>query len=315
MSFVCLDYHWIKDDLTAITNRTLSLTEKALEALSDHWALDAIGSEDVTRALDLVNQRLGKQALGKQISATFEENAEDDPLLERVTLAFELAAIEGLDQFSRPAVENQNRRNQTVAASFLAFEIQRVLLVPAGTHERLFFVLQLSAIAVCGDRRSDLLRWFREHEDSLRVPSMANEDWDRRLLYRLFDCWVRLFRDDGCDDLDRVREIIASLRKDQRLHEERRLTKGSVAVGQSIAYRLAALYNWAKTTETLATCMLQGEPGEPFGTLDRHFDVAIKATASSGDAQLELVLRWLHATARIMVRNSPYTELPARTQC
>lgn len=293
---------------------TLSLTEKVLQSLSGHWAVVAIGSEDVARALNLVNQRLAKQALGKQISFAFEENAEDDSLLDRVALAFELAAIEGLDEFRRPAGENQNLRNQTVAASFLAFDIRRVLLVPASTNKRLFFVLQLSAIAVCGDRWSDLLHWFRKHEDSLRVPSVANVEWDHRLLYRLFDCWVRLFRKDGWDDLDRVREIIASLRVDQRLHEERRLTKGSVALGHSIAYRLAALYNWAKATETLATYMLQGEPREPFATLDKHFDIAIKAVASSADAQHEMVLRWLHATSRIMVTNSLNTRPPARTK-
>ncbi|MYA42510.1 MAG: DEAD/DEAH box helicase, partial [Gemmatimonadetes bacterium] len=64
------------------------------------------------------------------------------------------------------------------------------------------------------------------------------------------------------------------------------------------------LYNWAKATETLARYMLQGEPGDPFGMLDKHFEAGIKAAAASGDAQHEVVLRWLHATARIMVTNS-----------
>ena len=73
---------------------------------------------------------------------------------------------------------------------------------------------------------------------------------------------------------------------------------------RAIALRLAALYNWAKATETLASYMLQGQPGEPFGTLDKHFEAGIKAAAASGDAQHEVVLRWLHATARIMVTNS-----------
>ena len=50
--------------------------------------------------------------------------------------------------------------------------------------------------------------------------------------------------------------------------------------------------------------MLQGEPGNPFGVLDKHFEAGIKAAAASGDAQHEVVLRWLHATARIMVTNS-----------
>ena len=60
----------------------------------------------------------------------------------------------------------------------------------------------------------------------------------------------------------------------------------------------------AKATETLALYMLQGQPANPFGSLDKHFDAGIKAATASGDAQHEVVLRWLHATARIMVTNS-----------
>ncbi len=282
----------------------MSLSGRALEALNKHWAVSAIGAEELARAGELVNQRLARRAVGKQISFAFEENSEDEPFLERVALAFELAAIEGLDELSRPAGEQQQLRDQAVAASFRAFDVRRLLPVPAETHDRLFFVLQLSAAAYCGDRWSDLRRWYREQGEALRAPSVADAEWDRRLLYRLFACWVRLFRKEGWDDLDRIREIIAGLRNDQKVHEEHRLRNGSEAVDRAIALRLAALYNWAKATETLVRYMLQGEPGDPFGTLDKHFEAGIRAAAASGDAQHEVVLRWLHATARIMVTNS-----------
>lgn len=282
----------------------MSLSDRALKALNEHWAVAAIGPDELARACDLAQQRLAQRAVGRQISFSFAESADDQPVLERVGLAFELAAIEGLDELSRPAGTNQRLRDQAVAASFRAFDLRRLLPVPAETLERLFFVLQLSAIAYCGDRWPDLQRWYREQEEALTVPSAADVDWDRRLLSRLFDCWVRLFRKDGWDDLDRIREIIAGLRNDQNVHEERRLQNGSEAVDRMIAFRLAALYNWAKATETLARYMLQGEPGDPFGMLDKHFEAGIKAAAASGDAQHEVVLRWLHATARIMVTNS-----------
>ena len=282
----------------------MSLSTGALEALNDHWAVAAIGTDELERARKLVDQRLAQRAVGRQISFSFEESSDDEPFLVRVALAFELAAIEGLDELSRPAGENLRLRDQAVAASFRAFDIRRLLPVPAETHERLFFVLQLSAIAYCGDRWSDLRRWYREQGEALKAPSAADAEWDRRLLYRLFDCWVRLFRKDGWDDLDRIREIISGLRNDQRIHEESRLRNGSEAVDRAIALRLAALYNWAKATETLAIYMLQGQPGDPFGTLDKHFEAGIKSAAASGDAQHEVVLRWLHATSRIMVTNS-----------
>ena len=282
----------------------MSLSGRALEALNEHWAVAAIGASELGRADDLVRQRLARRAVGRQISFSFEERAEDEPFLERVALAFELAAIEGLDELSRPVGRNRELRDQAVAASFRAFDIRRLLPVPGETLDRLFFVLQLSAIACCGDRQADLRRWYREQGESLRAPSVADALWDRRLLYRLFECWVRLFRKEGWDDLDRIREIVAGLRSDQAIHEKHRLDNASPAEDRAIALRLAALYHWAKATETLAGYMLQGEPGEPFGTLDKHFEAGIRAAAASGDAQHEVVLRWLHATARIMVSNS-----------
>lgn len=282
----------------------MGLSSKALEALHGHWAVLAIGTERIERTTSLVHQNLARRALGRQISFSFTEDVEDESCLERVALAYELAAIEGLDELSRPAGENQILRDQCVAASFRAFDIRRVLPVPTGTLDRLFFVLQLSAIAYCGDRYSDLRRWYREQEETTGVPSVASIEWDRRILYRLFDCWVRLFRKSGWDDLGRICEIITGLRDDQKLHEESRFDNGSNARDRAIALRLAALYNWAKGTEILAQYILQGTPGDPFGILDKHFEAGIKAAGASGDAQHEVVLRWLHATARIMVTNS-----------
>lgn len=120
----------------------------------------------------------------------------------------------------------------------------------------------------------------------------------------MFDCWLLLFRNQGRNDLDRIREIVADLRNDQSDHEARCLQNGSEAVDRMIALRLAALYNWAKGTDTLAAFMLQIEQDDLLGTLDKHFETGIKAVAASGDAQYEITLRWLHAAAHIMAMNS-----------
>ena len=282
----------------------MSLSAAAFEALESHWAIQAIGVQDLIRAADLVNERLAKRAVGHQITFDFEQTKDDDPFLDRVALAYELAAIEGLDELSRPEGENDVLRDQAVAASSRAFEMRRLQPVPETTHGRLFFVLQLSALAYCGDRWSDLRRWYRENASVLTAPTVADVSWDQRLLYRLFHCWVRLFRKDGWDDLDRIRETIAGLRDDQKTMEEQRLQNGSQATDRAIALRLAALYHWARGTEILAHYMLQGRPTEPFSQIDKHFEAGIKAATASGDAQHEVILRWLHAAGRIMVTNS-----------
>ena len=282
----------------------MTLSANALEALTNHWAVSAIGADDLARAEMLVNEHLARRAVGRQIAFSFPLNESDDAFLERVALAFEMAAIEGLDELSRPSGENALLRDQATAASFRAFDIRRLLPIPTETHDRLFFVLELSAVSYCSDRWSDLRRWYRENTEALRAPSVAESSWDHRLLYRLFHCWVRLFRKDGWDDLDRIREIIAGLREDQTKFEEARLQNGSHAADRAIALRLAALYHWAKGTELVAHYMLQGQPANPFGLIDKHFEGAIGAATASGDAQHEIILRWLHATARIMVTSS-----------
>lgn len=282
----------------------MTLSAESISALRDHWAIGAVGDDALDRADRLVNERLVSRAVGKQISFSFAVDDADDSFLERVALSYEMAAIEGLDELSRPAGENEALSGQAAAASYKAFDIRRLMPVPQETHDRLIFVLQLSAMAYCGDRWSDLRRWYKENEGDLHPPSVADVPWDRRLLYRLFHCWIRLFRKNGWDDLDRIREIIAGLRDDQNRFEAERLNNGSQAADRAIALRLAALYHWAKGTEILAHYMLQGEPLSPFASLDKHFDSALKAATASGDAQHEVILRWLHATARIMVTNS-----------
>ena len=282
----------------------MTLSMNALEALKSHWAVGAIGTDDLDRAERLVHERLARRAVGKQITFSFAASESDDTFLERVALAYEMAAIEGLDELSRPSGENMALRDQAASASFRAFDIRRLLPIPTETNDRLFFVLQLSAAAYCGDRWSDLRRWFKGNATALSAPSVAEVMWDRRLLYRLFHCWVRLFRKRGWDDLDRIREIIAGLRDDQKSHEEQRLQNGSHAADTAIALRLAALYHWAKGTEILAHYMLQGQPANPFALIDKHFEAGVKAATASGDAQHEVILRWLHAAARIMITNS-----------
>ena len=282
----------------------MTITATALQNLQSHWALSAIPEEERTRAAELVNERLVRQAVGRQITFAFAEDEADEGLLDRVALAYEMAAIEGLDALSRPDGGDNGLRGQTAAASHHAFDIRRLAPIPENTEERIFHVLQLAAVAYCGDRWSDLRRWFTENKAAIAVPTVADAPWDRRLLYRLFECWVRLFRKDGWDDLDRIREIIAGLREDQRSHEKARLNNGSAVEDRAIALRLIGLYHWAKATEILAEYMLQGQSRTVFGDLDKHFESGIKAATASGDARHEVILRWLHSAGRIMVTNS-----------
>ena len=282
----------------------MSLSKRAFEKLRSHWAVEAIGAENISRAHRLVNERLAQRALGGQIAFAFTPSPIDNELLDRVLLAYELAATEGLDELSRPEGKNADLRDQSVAASSRAFDIRRLSPLPKATNSRLYSILQLSALAYCGDRWSDVRRWYAETPETLDVPNVIGASWDQRLLYRLYDCWIRLFRKHGWNDLARVQEIITSLRADQKTLETSVLRNAHQATDRAIALRLAALYHWAKGTEILAAFMLGGHPSDPFSQIDKHFEAGITAARASGDPQHEMILRWLHATSRIMVTNS-----------
>ncbi len=281
-----------------------------LEDIQAHWAIASISDEDRKRAFKLAEERLASRVVGHEIEFEFQgseandRKEEDDRLLERVALAYEVAATEGLDALSRSDSEDDSARKCSIVSSHKIFDLRRLAEIPKDADERIFHVLQISAFAYCGDRGSDLRRWFEENPSAVELPTVADAPWDRRLLYRLFDCWIRLLRKKGWDDLDRIREIIADLRKDQKLYEKEYLAGDSKSETRIEALRLISLYHWAKATEILAEYMLQGQPLTVFSEMNRHFESSIKAATATGDIQHEMILCWLHAVGRTMVTNS-----------
>jgi len=280
------------------------IKEEHLQLVDNHWAVLALSEAERDRGLKVANARLVKKAVGQQIHIDFPENGSDDDLLRRLAMAYEMAAIEGLSAVLNPASGNDELRAQCAAGAWRAFTLRRLFDLPEQEEERIFHILHLSALAYCGDRWSDLRRWYNENEQIIHVPSVADASWDRRLLYRLFECWIRLFRKKRWDDLDRIREIIAGLREDQKTYESGVLNNGSNIADRAMAFRLIALYHWAKGTELLAKYMLQGEPADISSRLDKHYESAIDAATAGSDAQLEVLLRWLHAASRQMVAGS-----------
>jgi len=72
------------------------------DPLLSHWAIQAIGESDLELAHQILDQRLASQAVGHQIAFNFQNHAGADDLLERVLLAYELIAIESLEELIRP---------------------------------------------------------------------------------------------------------------------------------------------------------------------------------------------------------------------
>lgn len=269
----------------------MNVTTASLERIDKHWAVQAVGDEHIKQGLELANQLLVDKAVGSQIHFNFSFSEKDYELLDRLSMAYEMAAIEGLNDFLNTTSTNQGLREQCASGAYRAFEIRRLFKLPVADEQKIFHVLHLSALAYCGDRWTDLRRWYKENDHEFQIPSVANASWDERLLYRLFECWVRLFRKKRWDDLDRVHEIIVGLREAQKSYESDVLNDASNAENRAMALRLISLYHWAKATEIQAKYMLQGEPANIVSLLNKHFESAIDAVAACADSQLEILLR------------------------
>jgi len=62
--------------------------------------------------------------------------------------------------------------------------LRRLFDLPEQEEERIFHILHLSALAYCGDRWSDLRRWYNENEQIIHVPSCP------RMLPGIGDCFI-----------------------------------------------------------------------------------------------------------------------------
>jgi replicative superfamily II helicase len=284
----------------------MSVSDSTLLLLESHWAVSSIPDARRQRALEVARYRLVQGAIGRQMTLDFSERLDDQSNLERVAMAYEIAAIEGIDAWLHPSADEANKilQDQAQAGAFRAYELRRALPIPTNNADRAFHILHRGALAYCSDQWTDLRRWLKENPETVSAPSVANAEWDERVLYRTYDCWIRLFRKNQWDDLDRVREIVAGLRVDQKQYEATLLDSAKQSGSDNVAYRLIALYHWTKATEQLAVYMLQGAPPAIDTELDQHFESARSAAQAANDASLDVMLRWLHVASRRMVASS-----------
>jgi len=282
------------------------ITHKALQKIDTHWAVLAVGDEKLRQSiLQFSKAKLVENAVGEQLVLHLDDSFNDEDALRRLGMAYEMVAIEGMHDFLNHT-DNDELQDQFLAGSRRAFEIYRVLERPENDELKfIFHLLHLSALAYCGDCWTDLKHIYddcSEKIDNLSPDQIT--DWDQRILFRLFDCWVSLFRKNSWQDLTNITTAISKLRDEQAQYEDDYLKTDSNNENQAKAMRLMSLYHWAKASELLSLYMLQGEPADIKPQLDRHFKLAIKISANGGDAQLEILLRWLHASAEQMVNGS-----------
>lgn len=282
------------------------ITHEIMQKIDTHWAVLAVGNDKLRQSiLQFSRAKLVENAVGEQLTLHLEEPFNDEDALRRLAMAYEMVAIEGMHDFINHT-DNDELQDQFLAGSRRAFEISRVLAIPGNDNLKfIFHILHLSALAYCGDCWTDLKHIYDDCSGMIdRISPAQVTEWDQRILFHLFDCWVSLFRKNSWGDLSNIAESIAKLRDEQTQYENDYLRADSNKISQTKAMRLMSLYHWAKATELLSLYMLQGEPPGIKPQLDRHFYLAINISVDNRDAQLEILLRWLHASAVQMVSGS-----------
>lgn len=282
------------------------ITHETLKKIEKCWPVLAVGDDKLRQSiLQFSKAKLVENAVGEQLTLHLDDSFSDEDALRRLAMAYEMVAIEGMHDFINHT-DNDELQDQFLAGSRRAFEIYRVLEIPENDELKfIFHLLHLSALAYCGDCWTDLKHIYDDWSgkiDNLSPDRMT--EWDQRILFYLFDCWVSLFRKNSWQDLTNITTAISKLRDEQTQYEDDYLKTDSNNKNKAKAMRLMSLYHWAKASELLSLYVLQGEPADIKPQLYKHFKLAIKISADGGDAQLEILLRWLHASAEQMVNGS-----------
>ena len=261
-----------------------------------NWVIDAIGAERIERAEVDGRRRRIVAALGVEGV----EPGSDDELRE-AGAALELAVFDLL--------AGDERSDALRQASTRAFQVGRAIPRPQEPLAAAEWLLRLACMAILGDRGADIRRMLAA-ADVPELPLRAS-DWGRRVWATTLDIWLRLFRKEGWEDLDRVLANVAELRRDQREREPEFLGGLQAGANADPAWRLIAEYHLAKAAEILGT--FTGQGAGPDGRFDVHqqleaqFDYALRACARGRLVDLEVLAGLLARGAAVLADNSIWT--------
>ena len=280
----------------------MTVTEEGLKRADDHWAVQSIPEMVRRQIWRDVEHRLVFGALGNVLRDTAHPSDPTD--LNRLASAYEIAAIDGVDALLFPG-RDPEAEGLAEAAAYRAYSVLRVAPIPSEPHQKVAHVLRICSFAYGGDEWPDARGWLRDHWEECQLPSPPDEatSWDQQLLFVIYDCWLRLFRKAGWEDLESIAGTIGRLRDQQQEHEPALLADEEANTRQSALY-LAGLYHWARATEMLSTFILQGEPNAVESEVDRHLELAREAAFQSHDITFDVLIRWLHIAARRMITSS-----------
>ena len=285
--------------------RITVLTNESFDAISNHPAFDGLSVRELAEINRLANEQLVAKSVGNQIEFGFKPFTEAKPILKSGLYSYESLAANKISILNNTSQENKEVREQVIASSYKAFEILRLYPIPESRDEKIQFVFRVACLAYCGERWSDLRRWFSDNPTIFDTPPVEDEPWDQYIISTMYFCWTKLFCKQKRTELDEILQSISNLHVEQEKREKQFFDGLEHYQHRDCAIRLASLYYWVKCTENVTKYLLNGSTdGNPFSKIDMYYERAIQASKISGEWQIEYMLAWLHSTSRIMLTNS-----------
>jgi hypothetical protein len=192
-----------------------------------------------------------------------------------------------------------------------AFDLRRMLPGPPTVDDNLKKMMVLASTAILGDRTADVRRYFKENPWPVPASGGAsNGSWAHRLFHGTADAFLRIVRKDGWADIGAVATRIQELRENQKQFEADYL-KQENGLRQTAALELVSFYHLAKAVEVLAMFVGSGEPATAVDEVEFHMVRAMRATDGAGIMELSLLLRWMGAASRAIIRSTIWHQLAA----
>jgi hypothetical protein len=288
----------------ARTTPTGGLTESALEAIDNHWAVRVVDSEDRAVAVRYAVSVMNRIAAG---DATRVDGM--PPLLVPLASAYALAGREMLDfeGAGAPAVvlgERQAaiRRVHLEAAAGQAFVLMAALPVDPSADEHpamLYRTLMLAPLARASNRYKEFEQWLLLFGRIVFPSLRPGERWDHVMLRRVVELWTHILRGNGPSGLRNAMEIIASIREERPDREAQLLAEIPPDEQPRLKLHLFSLFHLAEAATDLLLFRLHGEPESV--THQLYGRLLLAREGAAGDPRLDATCDWLFEASRMVV--------------
>jgi hypothetical protein len=280
------------------------LTESALEAIDNHWAVRVVDSEDRAVAVRYAMSVMNRISAG---DATRLDGM--PPLLVPLGSAYALAGREMLDFEGAGAPnaalgERQSaiRRVHVEAAASQAFLLIASLPVDTSADEHpamLYRTLMLTALARVGDRSKEFEQWLLLFGRVIFPSLKPGERWDMIMLRRVVELWTHILRGTGPSGLRNAMEIIASIREERPDREAHLLAEVPQDEQPRLKLHMFSLFHLAEAATDLLLFRMHGEPETVAHQLYGRLLLAREGAA--GDPRLDATCDWLFEASRLVV--------------